>query len=716
MKYWGELKALGRKVKNLSYVCLNYAFKSIKLLGKSCIKLTQKCVQAYRACVPQVKKELAACGTYIKKQGIKTLKWLRKEISLENLKSIIYRVKNIFTKDNLKALIKRVSSFFSKDNLKKLYLTVRSRFTKENLKQFINNIKNGFRKENIKIRFNYIKDHLIAHKRIYISFMVLILILVIPLSLYVRKGREAAVQVVSKYAITDNTAEALYFKGEYDKAIEEYKKLAIEEEKEGLWYAKISEVYSVKGDIENSRLYLQKAYEIGANNAEVANYVVFTEMMNKDYMDALSRGEEALKKFPKDKKLIKTMFTVYMANNNLEKAQELVKNYPVSSTSAYDRAEYARMLMMIGNKEEGFRILRTAWFIDKDEYKVYDILAQLSLYNRDELLEYISNLSNEQPENIAYKMWLAKIYSMNKSAAAQAEQILQEMEKEDTGKLVIKLIKASVLQNLDRNEEAEKLLAEVIENNKDDYRSLHTAGWYYFEKGDYLKADEYCRQSIIKNKDYPDNYGFLMPEILKQQNKTNEGEPYFRTALYKEPYNYNIMITLADYYWHTTQNAEKAMDYFKQAEIVMPKEPEIKYNMAFINLSKGNYEEAVKLLKQCISLADSTPKYHRTLGTVYLLNKKPKEAIEEIRYAYGSDESDILTLNNAGCYYITQDVNLEKGEFNLRKAVEGINDSTDAETANMIKENYQKAKGLIDKYKSGKSNETLKIPDFQFFY
>jgi tetratricopeptide (TPR) repeat protein len=207
-----------------------------------------------------------------------------------------------------------------------------------------------------------------------------------------------------------------------------------------------------------------------------------------------------------------------------------------------------------------------------------------------------------------------------------------------------------------------------------------------------------------------------MPEILKAQNKTMEGEPYFRTALYKEPYNYNVMLTLADYYWHTAKNSSKAMEYFKLAEIVMPYEPEIKYDMAFIDISNNKIEDAIELLKQCIKLSDSTPKYHRTLGTVYIFNNKPKEAIKEIRYAYGSDQEDILTLNNAGCYYISQEANLSKGEFNLRKAVEGITDKTDKETADMIRENYKRAKELLDKYNGGKSNQTLKIPDFQFFY
>jgi hypothetical protein len=80
------------------------------------------------------------------------------------------------------------------------------------------------------------------------------------------------------------------------------------------------------------------------------------------------------------------------------------------------------------------------------------------------------------------------------------------------------------------------------------------------------------------------------------------------------------------------------------------------------------------------------------------------------------DQADILTLNNAGCYYITQDSNLSKGEYNLRKAVEGITSTTDSETSRMIKENYKKAKELLDKYNSGKSNQTIKVPNFEFFY
>jgi tetratricopeptide (TPR) repeat protein len=138
--------------------------------------------------------------------------------------------------------------------------------------------------------------------------------------------------------------------------------------------------------------------------------------------------------------------------------------------------------------------------------------------------------------------------------------------------------------------------------------------------------------------------------------------------------------------------------------------------MALIDISNKKIDDAVNLLKECIKLSDSTAKYHRTLGALYLLNNNPQEAIKETRYAYGSDQEDIMTLNNAGCYYISQEVNFDRGLFNLQKAQEGINSSTDKYTADTIKENYKKARELYDQYNSGKANTTLKMPEFILFY
>lgn len=616
-----------------------------------------------------------------------------------------------------RTLIIKLKDKMNKEDIKKLFNKIKSSFTKEKIKNYYERIKHFFKKDNLKNTLEDLKVSFKENTKAYVIFGSIGIFLVVSLAFSIRQlsNTVATSALHKKIAITNNAAEEYFYKGQYDKAIEEYIKLQQKDPAEGLWYAKMSEIYSVMGNIESSKEYLGKAKELGSKNAEVLNYIVFTEFMNKDYSSALQQGEDSLAQFPKDKKLIKTMFTVYMANNMLEKAKELIAGYPVDIKSAYEIAEYARMLMIVGQWEEGYQELRVAWNVDKDEYKIYDVLAQISVYNNDIILENVTSLAEKNPNDLAYKMWLAKIYSLSEATAENATKLIEELKQHDIGKIEIKLIEAAALQNLKQTEKADELIKKVIDENKDDYRVLHTAGWYYLNKMNFTLAENYCRESIAKNKDYTDNYGFLMPEILKAQGKSVEGEPYFRTAMYKEPYNYNIMLTIANYYWYTTKDTEKALEHFKFAEIVKPNDGDIKYNMALINISNNKTDEAVELLKQSIKISDGTAKYHRTLGTIYLLNGKPAEAIKEIRYAYGSDETDIMTLNNAGCYYTTQDLNLERGEYNLRKAQEGITETTDKYTSDTIKSNYKKVKELLDKYNNGSSG-TLKIPELTLFY
>lgn len=546
------------------------------------------------------------------------------------------------------------------------------------------------------------------------SFLAVILAVILCGSLiYVRENR---ISGSKKVIITTNKAEEYFYAGEYNKAIEEYKDIMLNDENAPIWLLKIAEVYSVKGDYASSRKYIEDAKKSQSTDAQFLNLMVFTEFMNKDYKIAAEDGEKALNHLPQNKSLIKTMFTVYMANNKLEEAKILVKLYPVNQSSAYDYADYARMLMIVGNKDDGYKMLQEAFNIDKDEYKIYDVLSQISVYNKDELLEDIMNLSKKEPTNLAYKMWLGKIYSLSEGTAPMAKGIIDSLKGEDVGKIEIKLIEAAVLQNTNENEKADEMINKIITDNKDDYRVLHTAAWYYLNKKDINKAEMYCKESIIKNKNYPDNYGFLMPEILKAQGKSLEGEPYVRTALYLEPYNYNIMLTISNYYWYTAKNSEKALEYFKFAEIVKPNDAEIKYNMALIYLTNKKDDDAINILKQCVKLSDAVPKYHRTLGTIYFIRKDYNSAIKEIRYAYNGDENDILTLNNAGCYYISVDGNLERGMFNLDAAKKGITKNTDEYTKKTIESNYDKGKKLYDAYMKGKGNEKLSVPEFTLFY
>jgi predicted Zn-dependent protease len=511
-------------------------------------------------------------------------------------------------------------------------------------------------------------------------------------------------------------AEKHYFALEYDLAIEKYEKLAKEHSESPIWNIKIAEVYSVKRDLSSSLKYIEIAKKYEKIDVNTYNLMVFTEFINGKHEEALKDGEVALSKYPKDKGLIKTMFTVYMGNNKVNEAKEIIISYPVDTNSSYDVAEYSRMLMLVGKWEEGYSELKRAWELNKDEYKVYDVLAQISLYNKDSLLQNVTALSQKYPNDLGYKIWLAKIYSLSIDTVDQANKLLTEISGKDVGNIQIKLISANVYKNMDEIEKSDKLIQDVILAHPDDYRAYHSAGWYYLYKKDYAKAKEYCNKSIELNKVYPDNYGFLMPEILKQESAKLAAEPYFRTALIKEPYNYNIMLNFANYYWYTSNDSVKALEYFNLAAFIKPQDADIKYNMALIKLSDDKVDEAIEILKVCSKLNELEPKYHRTLATIYMTQNKAELAKVEIKSAYSADQQDILTLNNAGCYYITFEQNLEKGFYNISKAYEGLNASHDEYTKKTILENYDKAQKLKESYTKGKDNQVLQIPDFILFY
>jgi predicted Zn-dependent protease len=409
------------------------------------------------------------------------------------------------------------------------------------------------------------------------------------------------------------------------------------------------------------------------------------------------------------------MITVYLVNGNKDKAKEMVDLYPVDKESASDLAILARMNMLVDNFDEGFTLLKDAWYKDKNEVKVFDVIAQITDYNKTDVLDRISKIEKKEPNELAYKMWLAKIYSMSKDSAEKADELIEKLENEDVGNINLMLIKANMYQNIGDGEKAKEVLDEVIKEEPKSCIGYHAAAWQAYNNKSYDQAFKDCVKSIIINKYYPDNYGFLIPEILIKQNKGEGAEPYFRTALYKEPYNYNIMVKIAEYYGNTTKDTSKALYYYDLASKMKPNDAEIYYNMALININNQRPDDAIELLKKCISIDGKSPKYHRAVGTVYLNKEKNEDALKEIRAAYAIDKNDILTLNNAGCYYISVEGDVSRGLTNLKAAYDGMNKETSQEDREIITENYNRIKDLSKEYNK-RNGASLKVPDLKLFY
>ena len=127
--------------------------------------------------------------------------------------------------------------------------------------------------------------------------------------------------------------------------------------------------------LENGDYYLEQ-------DKELINEVVFTFYMNNDLEQAESLGEYYLESYNTYKPLLKTMFAVYLANDEKDLAKGIVNSYPVDKDSAYDLATLAKMQIMINDYDNGLENLRLSYEIDKNEIKSYDVIMEACQFDK----------------------------------------------------------------------------------------------------------------------------------------------------------------------------------------------------------------------------------------------------------------------------------------------------------------------------------------------
>ena len=482
--------------------------------------------------------------------------------------------------------------------------------------------------------------------------------------------------------ISENKAEQYYYDGKFDDAINEYMSMQ-NDDSWPIWTVKAAEVYSIKGDITQSdnllreaivkrdKLMLESGDKYIEQDKELINQVVFTFYINNELDQAESFGEYYLPTYNTYKPLLKTMFAIYLAKGDNKSAKEIVDSYPVDNESAYDLAILAKMQIMLGNYDDGLENLKKSYDLDKNEIKSFDVIMETCEFDKSKLLNKIKKLSEENPKEEAYEVWLDEINALEESNIDLSEVITDKI---DVDKL-----------------------------DKDSYVYNYVEAWKYYNKGQYDKALEACNAAIIANPEYANTFGILIPKILIAKGNSDKVEGYFRTAIYNEPFNYNLITSIGKIYENDLQNYEKAKETFNFVLSLNKDEDAIYYDLAFVDLAMENTDEAIVDLKKAISINEDYYKYYRTLGTVYFNNKDYDKAIESIKKAYSLNENDVLSLNNAACYYVMVDKDIWRGYSNIESAYNDMPSDLDQELKDLITNNYEAIKKVYDKYVNDES-------------
>ena len=518
--------------------------------------------------------------------------------------------------------------------------------------------------------------------------------------------------------ISDNSGEEFYFNDKYDSAITEFTSLQ-EKDNWPSYTADTAKIQSIQGNYVKSNSTLQKAYEgrnkvidtKGAQNdnikekdVDLASQIVFTYFLNGEYKKALDYGEFYLNIYPQESKLQQTMFTVYLSNNESEKAKYIVKNYSLDEQNSDDIVSLAQMNFILGNYDIGLKLLNEAWNVDKNSLKIFDAVEQVS--DRTTLLNDVDKAKEENKNEEFHNAVLAKIYSLNEADKEKALALVEKMDKENVDSANVDLLKYDLLKDKDGQE--------IIDTLKDKYDETTLMGCYIraienYENKKYDEAFKYAKKCIVIGTYY------LIENIKSAQQKPQLAEPFVIDAMYNEEYNYNTIVKTAEYYKNVLKDSNKAIHYYELAGHVNPKDADIFYNIGLIQLNNQRIDDAIESIKKSISISESNPKYYRALGCIYLDKKDDEKSIEYIRKAYDLDDKDILTLNDAACYYAMIDNNIDRAMTNIKSAYDGINEETKEENKNIISDNYNRIKSAFDSSQKDGNSKT-KISELKLIY
>ncbi|MBE6071384.1 MAG: tetratricopeptide repeat protein [Clostridium butyricum] len=552
------------------------------------------------------------------------------------------------------------------------------------------------------------------------SFLYILIYLSIAMGITV--GVKIFMQGEEPVSIANNSAEALVYEGNYDNAILEYEKLQ-EKEQWPAYSIEIAKVYSLQGDFIKSNELLKNIYEtrnkiIDSDGKEkheedknLLNDILFTSMINGDYQKALEYGEVFLTEYPDDKNLISTMFMVYIINDRIESARIILNTYPTNEITSDDLIKLANMNAIIDNYDQAFTLLKEAWNMDNDNLGILDALEEIYLENKEYVMEEVNKLHDENKNEAVYKVWLAKLYSLDSETINEADKLITELDEKNIENLNVRFIKADVYKSLGKIKESKSILNDIYEEYEESYIGYYAKAVNKYNFADYESALNACKQSILLNRDYVANYSVMLPKIMDKLDQNQLEEAYLRIALQKQPYNYNLILKTAEYYSNVLKDSNKGLYYYELASKINSKDADVLYNMAIIKINTQRIDEAVELLEKAIEIDNGKSQYYRALGSVYLIQEKNELAIKAIRDAYSKDKEDILTLNNAGCYYSIVEKNISRALTNFKAAYEGIDENTTSEQRAIITDNYNRVKAIDED-----SKVAFTITDFKLFY
>ncbi len=419
-------------------------------------------------------------------------------------------------------------------------------------------------------------------------------------------------------------------------------------------------LYLEKRDLANVNAQIEALLEANDQDAEALMIRARLGLLENNTEDAVNDLEEVLKKQPSLQDALYLMAQARLEMGQIAQARafigDLEKYHPNFNKASLLKIQAAFVAgePEVALREANLLIMSTGSMFQGDAFRAYEIeqlrvnglssrgLAHLQLYQIDEALSDLEEVTRVAPRSASAKVNLAKVFIVKNEPARALELYYKALELDEQNFDALSGLVA-VLSRQGDYSAAHSLIDKAINEAKSDTGKLPAL---YFLKAEAFtaagKVDSAAaelKKSIAADENYLPSYS-AYASLLFSKNQTEEALKQYRLVLEKNPSAsvYTLIGMLED---ARGKHAEAEKQYRKALEL-NPGSPIAANNLAWLiaDTGTGNLDEAMRLSRDVIKMNPKVSSYYDTLGWVYLKKGFKDQAVEQFRKAVSLDAAE----------------------------------------------------------------------------
>jgi tetratricopeptide (TPR) repeat protein len=433
--------------------------------------------------------------------------------------------------------------------------------------------------------------------------------------------------------------------GNYDKAIDLYKKCIDHDPKDAAAMYELANIYTDRGKISEAAPYAVKAVELDPANKWYKILLIRLYQAQANYADAAKIIEQLIKTDPDNIEYYQDEALNHIYNNDYKNAIKSYDNLELKLGINEDISiQKEKIYIMMGKPEKAIEEVRKLSGAYPEEPRYLEMLAELYMTTGmyDEALKIYEEILKIDPENPYINISLSDYYRKKGDKAKSLEYLKAGFANPDLdidSKVSILLAYYSVIEIYNSyKEEAFELATILVKAHPDNPKAHSIYADFLVQDERYEEARQAFRKVLsIDSTKYLIWEQLLFVESELRDNRAMAGESKRALALFPDQPMLYLFAGVANFQLKDFHAAE---DYFRiGARFVI-----------------GND----KMLAQ----------FYSYLGDTYFQLKDHQKSDESYEKVLKIEPSNVLVLNNYAYYLSLRGVNLEKAESMAKKAVE----------------------------------------------